>query len=351
MGDYIRELRALVGHRPLVMAAAGVVVLDQEGRVLLLRRSDDGAWGLPGGAMEPGESAEETASRETMEETGLTVGRLDLFGVFSGPEMAHTYPNGDQVHIVSVVFSAREWQGRPFPADGENLETRFFGPSELPADISGPNRPILRRLIEAAGNLPGRDLALSGVSAASSDDRRHPLSPHGYIRDLRGLVGHRPLTMTGACVLVVDALDRVLLLRRSDEASWGPPGGMTEPGESIEATAHRETSEETGLTLGRLELFGVFSGPEVAHTYPNGDHVHNVTVAFRARDWQGTPFPADGENLEARFFGPTELPGNIASPVRPILRRYVEMVGRGQSETRPVVDHGILRNPQNGGQR
>ena len=45
--------------------------------------------------------------------------------------MSHTYPNGDQVHNVTVVFLAREWQGTPFPADRENLDHRPRSPDSL----------------------------------------------------------------------------------------------------------------------------------------------------------------------------------------------------------------------------
>jgi hypothetical protein len=54
---YVSELRNLVGHRPLLLAAAGVVVVDDLGRWLLQWRVDDGLWGLIGGALELGESS------------------------------------------------------------------------------------------------------------------------------------------------------------------------------------------------------------------------------------------------------------------------------------------------------
>lgn len=65
---YVSELRNLVGHRPLLLAAAGVVVVDDLGRWLLQRRVDDGLWGLLGGALELGESFEDAARRELFEE-------------------------------------------------------------------------------------------------------------------------------------------------------------------------------------------------------------------------------------------------------------------------------------------
>lgn len=57
--NYIRELRELVGTRPIIMAGACVILIDDEERLLLQQRTDNGLWGLPGGSMEPGENMKE----------------------------------------------------------------------------------------------------------------------------------------------------------------------------------------------------------------------------------------------------------------------------------------------------
>ncbi len=101
--DYIRYIRSMVGQRPVIMVTAGVVILNAESELLMQRRADGSGWGLVGGFMELGESVEETARREVFEETGLTVGRLELFGVFSPPELV-TYPNRDRAQIVTVSY-------------------------------------------------------------------------------------------------------------------------------------------------------------------------------------------------------------------------------------------------------
>src|SRR5690348_16331207 len=99
-------MRKFVGHRPLLLAAAGVVVVDELGRWLLQRRADDGLWGLIGGALELGESFEDAARRELYEESGLTVESLLQLDVYSGSEFRLTYPNGDQAFVVGATFLA-----------------------------------------------------------------------------------------------------------------------------------------------------------------------------------------------------------------------------------------------------
>ncbi len=74
-------MRSMIGHAPLVMTACGIIIENEKGKVLLQRRRDNGFWGIPGGAMEPGETFEQAARREAKEETGLTLGELRLIGI------------------------------------------------------------------------------------------------------------------------------------------------------------------------------------------------------------------------------------------------------------------------------
>lgn len=67
--NYVKDLRELVGNRPLILPGAVAIILNDQNEVLLQHRID-GGWGLPGGLMELGESLEETARREVKEETG-----------------------------------------------------------------------------------------------------------------------------------------------------------------------------------------------------------------------------------------------------------------------------------------
>ena len=103
MPNYIMDLRRLVGHRPLLMPAASVILEDEEGRVLLQLRADNGLWCYHGGAVELDEVVEDAARRELREETGLESERLELLGVYSGPELHFSYPNGDEVSVIDHV--------------------------------------------------------------------------------------------------------------------------------------------------------------------------------------------------------------------------------------------------------
>lgn len=142
--DYILQLRQLIGHRPILMVGAAVLVLDAENRLLLLKRSDSGCWGPPGGALEPGERVEEAAQRETREETGLEIGAMALFGVFSGPELYYKYPNGDETYNVTIVYLARDWRGA-VQINHEHTEFRWFALPDIPADISPPIIPVIEQ--------------------------------------------------------------------------------------------------------------------------------------------------------------------------------------------------------------
>ncbi|RPJ45085.1 MAG: NUDIX domain-containing protein, partial [Chloroflexi bacterium] len=122
---YVQEIRALIGHRPLILASAEVLVLDNENRLLLQRRADNGLWAIPGGMMEPGETFEETARRETLEEVGLELGELELFTVLSGPDFYYKYPNGDEVYNVTAVYIARSFSGA-LKMDEESTEIGFY---------------------------------------------------------------------------------------------------------------------------------------------------------------------------------------------------------------------------------
>ena len=134
---------------PIIMVGATVLILNTERQLLMMRRTDNGCWGVPGGAMEPGEHIEDAARRETREETGLDVGSLQLFNVFSGPELYYRYPNGAEVYNVSVVYMTDDVQGKLALDPAEHSEAGYFALDQLPEPISPPIRPILEAFRES----------------------------------------------------------------------------------------------------------------------------------------------------------------------------------------------------------
>lgn len=155
MSDYITQLRKLVGTKPLILCSAGIIVLDSENRLLLQHRTDNDMWGIPGGALEPGERLEEAAVREVKEEVGLKCGSLELFGVYSGPELYYRYPNGDEAHIVTVIYLCRNFSGVISVDPAEGKEARFFAINNLPSQISPPIRPVIEDLKRRCQNSSG----------------------------------------------------------------------------------------------------------------------------------------------------------------------------------------------------
>lgn len=130
MADYIRWIRERVGHEPILLTFAAAIIADEHGRVLLQRRGDRDVWGLPGGALELGESAEEAVIREAREETGLEVRVERLIGVYT--KYTDTYPNGDQAQVIVIAFACSAVGGALRVDGGETLALRYFEPHDAP---------------------------------------------------------------------------------------------------------------------------------------------------------------------------------------------------------------------------
>lgn len=142
MAEYYKEMRKLIGHAPLMLIGSGVI-LYRGTKLLLQKRSDDGTWGKHGGVMNYEEVAEDACRREVYEETGLRVGKLTLFGVYTGPQMTVTYPNGDIANYTDIVYVSDDFEGA-FATDGEVSELSWFDASDLPQNLHPTDRqPIL----------------------------------------------------------------------------------------------------------------------------------------------------------------------------------------------------------------
>ena len=142
--DYVKELRALVGHRQLILCGSSVVIRNEKGELLLQQRVyPEGRWCFPGGLMELGESTEDTARREVFEETALTVGALELIGVYSGPDSLCRAANGDEWYVVNVSYTTNEYSGELKINDGESAALRWFRIEEIPETLVATHKKIL----------------------------------------------------------------------------------------------------------------------------------------------------------------------------------------------------------------
>jgi 8-oxo-dGTP pyrophosphatase MutT (NUDIX family) len=97
--------------------SANVVVVNQAGQILLIKRTDNSNWSLPGGAMDLGETIGQTAVRETREETGIECELTGLVGIYTNPNHVLEYTSDGEVRQeFSMVFTARVISGSPTPS-------------------------------------------------------------------------------------------------------------------------------------------------------------------------------------------------------------------------------------------
>ena len=112
-----------IGKGGKIRLGCSAALFDDQGRVLLTKRTDNGQWCLPGGAVDSGESVAEACEREVGEETGLRVSVKRLVGVYSHPDQLTVYPDGNKTHIVALHFEVEIIDGEPGLSD----ETTDFG--------------------------------------------------------------------------------------------------------------------------------------------------------------------------------------------------------------------------------
>jgi 8-oxo-dGTP pyrophosphatase MutT (NUDIX family) len=142
MPDYIPWIREKVGHEEIFLNVAAIVVFDSTNKVLLQKRSGtEELWGFPGGMMELGESAAETAIREVWEETGLKVKIDSLLGVYT--KYYDEYPNGDKGQPIAIVFKGSIVGGELRVDEKETFELRFYELEKAPELFNRQHNDIL----------------------------------------------------------------------------------------------------------------------------------------------------------------------------------------------------------------
>ncbi len=316
ISDYLHGLRAKVGQALLLVPAITVVCRDDQGRVLLARHRDYDRWALPGGSIDPDEIPANAAVREMWEETGLWVEPVQILGVYGGPAFAWTYPNGDQISYVDTVFVCRIVSGTLAADQEEITELRYFSQAETAhLDLSPWMKIVLADLFRNPDHTcfqpPQWTPPADGIRKGGISD---------YVRHLRQHIGHDLLLMPAVGALILDEQGQVLLQQRADNGKWSAPVGGMDPNEVPSAAAVREVWEETGLLVEPVRVLGVYGGPRMRNTHPNGDQTASVIIIFECRALGGVPSPDGHESLDAKFFAVDE-----AMPL--LAQRWQERMG------------------------
>ncbi len=256
----LEPLRAAVFRRPTPLSVGDAAIIDDAGRILLIRRADNGKWAMPGGALAVGETPAEGVVREAWEETGLRCEAVALVGVHDSRLCGTVAPH----HLYHFCFLCRPLDG-PEPASPpsygfETLDRAWFAEDALPEDLDPGH---LSRIPEAYR-------VWRGDRRAYFDGQPQPEATLIFL--LRGnppreiLLGHKK-TGLGA-------------------GKIGGIGGKVEPGETVAAAAIREMEEETGVRVAEKDLVYAARLDFLFPYKPEwGQRVH----AYLATRWQGEP--------------------------------------------------------------
>lgn len=141
--DYIKHIRKLIGHEPMLIPHAVVILFNEENKVLFEVRADDGYLDFPGGSVDMAEEVIETAKRELYEEAGLIADELELFDVYSGPITKYTYFNKDVIYGVDTFYVCRKYHGELNPQKEEVKELVFLDVNSVNGKLSSRNKKVI----------------------------------------------------------------------------------------------------------------------------------------------------------------------------------------------------------------
>lgn len=147
MKDYLKNIRRYIGHRKIIHPAARIIMENAAGQLLMIRRRDNGRWGLPAGGLEMDETIEQCIRREVREETGLTVGRLQVIGIITNPERETvTYPNRDVVQYFTIEFYSNDFRGSLQVEDVQEIKSVHWVDRSHVAYLPDNERPTFESL-------------------------------------------------------------------------------------------------------------------------------------------------------------------------------------------------------------
>lgn len=144
--EFVLRLRAQVGTELLWLPGVSAVVVDDDGRVLLARRADNGRWAVISGILEPGEQPAVAVVREVLEETGVVAEVEGLAAVCTDADVV-VYPNGDRAQYLDLTFACHVVGGEAHVADDESTEVGWFAPEALPEPLAPTSRHRIDRAL------------------------------------------------------------------------------------------------------------------------------------------------------------------------------------------------------------
>jgi ADP-ribose pyrophosphatase YjhB (NUDIX family) len=127
-----------------IVPSVTAIVRNERGEILLVHKTDNDLWALPGGGMDVGEYMADTVVREVQEETGIEVEVTGVVGIYTNPKHVMAYDDGEVRQQCSICFITKMLGGRP-RTSSETSEVRFVEPSELHAL---PIHPSMRLRID-----------------------------------------------------------------------------------------------------------------------------------------------------------------------------------------------------------
>ncbi|PJF44851.1 MAG: hypothetical protein CUN55_01880 [Phototrophicales bacterium] len=267
---YIRWIRQHIGHELIYLVYTSILVFNEAQELLVIERPDFSWLGVPGGALELGESISACAHREVLEETGVHAEITGFLGVFSHPQYELHYPNGDRVQpwTVGLVAKTTDQVGA---LDQKEITKASFRPID---EVYSQLFIQYQHMIDAYRS--PRGYAIEEVFSLPTVQPYFPL--------LREKVGHAPLILPGTSMVVYDDKGYALAVRKKGTRRWRFPAGFSDIGESSSATAVREMKEETGLDIEPVDVIGIYSDPTVTQKkIPNGDQFQIVDYVLECQ--------------------------------------------------------------------
>jgi 8-oxo-dGTP pyrophosphatase MutT (NUDIX family) len=143
---YFQDPSAPEPNAPRMIGVAALI--ERAGTLLLERRVDAPVWSLIAGRVDDDESLTAALRREVLEETGLRVTRLELFGTFTDPERIISYPDGNILRVASFVYRTEVETFEGLRKSDESEELRFFPKAELlELAVPATQRPVFEHYV------------------------------------------------------------------------------------------------------------------------------------------------------------------------------------------------------------